>query len=329
MRILTANPRGFCAGVERAIGIVERALELYGAPVYVRHEVVHNRHVVDGLRAKGAVFVEDLNEIPQASVAIFSAHGVSKAVREEAAARNLKIFDATCPLVAKVHLEVNHYQEQGRECILIGEAGHQEVAGTLGQYRRTDGIGGMYLVESVADVWKLEVKNPDFLAFVTQTTLSMDDTAKVIAALTQRFPKIIGPGKEDICYAAQNRQNAVKKLAAQCDLILVVGSPHSHNSVRLAELAEKCGVPAYLIENAKDLKQEWVQGKKTVGVTAGASVPEILVQQVIVRLKKWGGTTVTENPGIRETITFKMPRELASAGNRFGRGSAMPDYSRV
>ena len=250
MEIHLANPRGFCAGVDRAIGIVERALELFGAPVYVRHEVVHNKYVVDGLRQKGAIFVDELHEVPDDATVIFSAHGVAKAVRQEAARRKLRVFDAICPLVTKVHMEVGRYQQEGRECILIGHAGHPEVEGTLGQYTARKGRGGMYLVESVDDVWKLEVKDPEFLAFVTQTTLSMDDTAVVIDALRTRFPKIVGPKKEDICYATQNRQDAVKGLLKDCDLILVVGSQTSSNSTRLKEIAEKQGIAAYLIDNA-------------------------------------------------------------------------------
>jgi 4-hydroxy-3-methylbut-2-enyl diphosphate reductase len=314
MQIILANPRGFCAGVDRAIGIVERALELFGAPVYVRHEVVHNKYVVDGLREKGAVFVDELDEVPDDATVIFSAHGVAKSVREEAARRGLRVFDAICPLVTKVHMEVGHYQKEGRECILIGHAGHPEVEGTLGQYRRADGKGGMYLVESVEDVWNLKVKNPDFLAFVTQTTLSMDDTAEVIDALRKRFPNIAGPKKEDICYATQNRQDAVKKLVKQCELILVVGSQTSSNSTRLKEIAEKQGLAAYLIDNADEIKREWLQGIKTVGVTAGASAPEVLVEQVVARLREWGGEAVNEAPGIREQVVFSLPRELARTG---------------
>ncbi len=314
MQIILANPRGFCAGVDRAIGIVERALELFGAPVYVRHEVVHNKYVVDGLRDKGAVFVDELNEVPDEATVIFSAHGVSKSVREEAARRGLRVFDAICPLVTKVHMEVGHYQKEGRECILIGHAGHPEVEGTLGQYRRADGKGGMYLVESVEDVWNLKVKNPDFLAFVTQTTLSMDDTAEVIDALRKRFPNIAGPKKEDICYATQNRQDAVKKLVKQCELILVVGSQTSSNSTRLKEIAEKQGLAAYLIDNADEIRREWLEGIRTVGVTAGASAPEVLVEQVVARLREWGGETVNEAPGIREQVVFSLPRELARTG---------------
>lgn len=313
MQIILANPRGFCAGVDRAIGIVERALELFGAPVYVRHEVVHNKYVVDGLREKGAVFVDELDEVPDDSTVIFSAHGVAKRVREEAARRQLRIFDAICPLVTKVHMEVGRYQDEGRECILIGHAGHPEVEGTLGQYRRRDGIGGMYLVESVGDVWKLEVKNPGFLAFVTQTTLSMDDTAVVIDALRKRFPAIVGPKKEDICYATQNRQDAVKKLVKQCDVILVVGSQTSSNSTRLKEIAEKQGIPAYLIDSADEIEQHWIKDKNVIGVTAGASAPEALVEQVVERLREWGGETVQEAAGIRENVVFSLPRELTKA----------------
>jgi 4-hydroxy-3-methylbut-2-en-1-yl diphosphate reductase len=311
MQILLANPRGFCAGVDRAIEIVERALELFGAPVYVRHEVVHNKYVVHSLREKGAVFVEELDEVPDDSTVIFSAHGVSKAVREEAARRTLRVFDAICPLVTKVHMEVGKYQEEERECILIGHEGHPEVEGTIGQYKLPkNGNGGMYLVESVEDVLKLEVKNPDTLAFVTQTTLSMDDTAEVIDALRERFPKIDGPKKEDICYATQNRQDAVKNLVSKCDLILVVGSPNSSNSTRLMELSQKVGVPAYLIDDASEIEREWLNDKENIGLTAGASAPEILVEEVISQLKEWGATMVEENPGITERVVFSLPKEL-------------------
>ena len=314
MQIHLANPRGFCAGVDRAIGIVERALELFGAPVYVRHEVVHNKYVVDGLRDKGAIFVDELNEVPDDATVIFSAHGVAKAVREEAARRKLRVFDAICPLVTKVHMEVGRYQEEGRECILIGHAGHPEVEGTLGQYRRLeDGRGGMYLVESVDDVTALTVKDPSFLAFVTQTTLSMDDTAVVIDALRERFPKIVGPKKEDICYATQNRQDAVKNLLPQCDLIIVVGSQTSSNSTRLKEIAEKQGIPAFLIDSAQEIKDEWLIGKRSVGVTAGASAPEILVERVVKKLTESGGLEVLEVPGIKEQVVFSLPRELVSS----------------
>jgi 4-hydroxy-3-methylbut-2-enyl diphosphate reductase len=314
MEIHLANPRGFCAGVDRAIGIVERALDLFGAPVYVRHEVVHNKYVVDGLRQKGAIFVDELHEVPDDATVIFSAHGVAKAVRQEAARRKLRVFDAICPLVTKVHMEVGHYQQEGRECILIGHAGHPEVEGTLGQYTMRKDRGGMYLVESVEDVWKLEVKDPDFLAFVTQTTLSMDDTAVVIDALRKRFPKIVGPKKEDICYATQNRQDAVKGLLKDCDLILVVGSQTSSNSTRLKEIAEKQGIAAYLIDNADEIQHDWLAGKRSVGVTAGASAPEVLVEQVVARLKAWGGQAVNEVPGIIEQVVFSLPKELVRAG---------------
>jgi 4-hydroxy-3-methylbut-2-enyl diphosphate reductase len=310
MQITLANPRGFCAGVDRAIEIVERALAIFGAPVYVRHEVVHNKYVVETLRNQGAVFVEELNEVPDGATVIFSAHGVSKAVRREAARRKLRVYDAICPLVTKVHMEVGHYQAEGRECILIGHAGHPEVEGTLGQYHTDDGTGGMYLVESVQDVWDLEIKNPDFLAFVTQTTLSMDDTAEVIDALRKRFPKIDGPKKEDICYATQNRQDAVKKLTKTCDIILVVGSQNSSNSTRLMEISQKVGVPAYLIDNASEIQREWLNGKTSIGITAGASAPEVLVEEVIKKLKEWGAKTVTEAPGIREKVVFSLPRDL-------------------
>ena len=311
MKIVMANPRGFCAGVDRAIEIVERALELFGAPVYVRHEVVHNKYVVDRLRYKGAIFVEELDEVPDDSTVIFSAHGVAKMVREEAARRKLRVYDAICPLVTKVHMEVGHYQDEGRECILIGHEGHPEVEGTLGQYQPQNNSGGMYLVESVEDVWNLEVKNPDFLAFVTQTTLSMDDTAEVIDALRERFSNIAGPKKEDICYATQNRQDAVKNLSEQCDLILVVGSPNSSNSTRLMEISEKVGVPSYLIDNASEIKQQWLDGKQCIGVTAGASAPEVLVEAVINQLQEWGADSVDEAPGKIEKVVFSLPRELA------------------
>ena len=316
MQITLANPRGFCAGVDRAIEIVERALKLFGMPVYVRHEVVHNKYVVDTLRDKGAVFVNELDEVPDNSVVIFSAHGVSKAVREEAVRRNLRVFDAICPLVTKVHMEVGRYQDEGRECILIGHAGHPEVEGTLGQYRPSNGNGAMYLVESVEDVEKMEVKNPEFLAFVTQTTLSVDDTSEVIDALRLRFPKIVGPKKEDICYATQNRQDAVKKLTGDCDLILVVGSQNSSNSTRLMEISQKKGVPAYLIDNVTEIQREWLESKSNIGVTAGASAPEVLVEEVIDQLQKWGVENVTEAPGIRESVVFSLPRELYSDAAR-------------
>ena len=311
MQLVLANPRGFCAGVDRAIGIVERALELFGAPVYVRHEVVHNKYVVDRLRSKGAVFVEELGAVPEDSTVVFSAHGVSKKVREEAAQRKIRVFDAICPLVTKVHMEVGHYQDEGRECILIGHEGHPEVEGTLGQYQTKDGEGGMYLVESVEDVQNLEVKNPNFLAFVTQTTLSMDDTAVVIDSLHKRFPRIVGPKKEDICYATQNRQDAVKKLAKKCDLMLVVGSTNSSNSTRLMEISLKLGVPSYLIDNESEIRREWLKNTQVIGLTAGASAPEVLVMAVIERLKQWGAKTFTEAPGEREKVVFSLPKELA------------------
>ena len=311
MEIILANPRGFCAGVDRAIEIVERAIEVFGAPIYVRHEVVHNRYVVDGLRERGAVFVEELSEVPGKSTVIFSAHGVSKQIQSEARERQLQVFDATCPLVTKVHIEVHHHANEGREIIFIGHAGHPEVEGTMGQY--VNPKGGIYLVESPEDVATLEVKNPDSLAYVTQTTLSIDDTVAVVNALKQKFPKIIGPKKDDICYATQNRQDAVKKLAGDCDVILVVGSPNSSNSNRLREIAEKLGKRAFLIDDAKQLKQEWVADAGRIGVTAGASAPEILVQQVVNQLKEWGGLVVMENVGIEEKVVFSLPKELRSA----------------
>ena len=319
MEIHLANPRGFCAGVDRAIGIVERALELFGAPVYVRHEVVHNKYVVDGLRTKGAIFVDELDEVPDDATVIFSAHGVAKAVREDAARRQLRVFDAICPLVTKVHMEVGQYQAEGRECILIGHAGHPEVEGTLGQYSKgSNGRGGMYLVESVDDVGKLKVKNPNYLAFVTQTTLSMDDTAEVIDTLRKRFPEIVGPKKEDICYATQNRQDAVKGMVEYCDLILVVGSQTSSNSTRLKEIAEKQGIPAYLIDSAAEIRTAWLENKRSVGVTAGASAPEVLVEQVVQTLRDHGGHTVNEVPGITEQVVFSLPRELVNATETAG-----------
>lgn len=311
MNIKLANPRGFCAGVDRAIEIVERAITLFGAPIYVRHEVVHNRYVVEGLKEKGAIFVEELSEVPDAATVIFSAHGVSQAVRQEAYSRDLTVFDATCPLVTKVHMEVARFSKAGKECILIGHHGHPEVEGTMGQYNNEQ--GGMYLVEDEQDVEKLEVKNPQALAFVTQTTLSMDDTGRVIDALRRKFTAIQGPHKEDICYATQNRQDAVKQLARQVDVILVVGSQNSSNSNRLKELAEQEGVPAYLIDNANELEQAWVTGKNDIGVTAGASAPEILVQQVVDRLISWGAQAPHEQKGREETITFSLPKPLRAA----------------
>ena len=309
MQVILANPRGFCAGVDRAIEIVERALELFGAPIYVRHEVVHNRFVVEGLRNKGAIFVDELDEVPDDATVIFSAHGVPRAVQEEAQQRGLKVFDATCPLVTKVHLEIARFSKAGQECILIGHAGHPEVEGTMGQFDDSQG-GRMYLVEKVEDVAKLQIHNPDTLAYVTQTTLSMDDTAAIIDALRQRFPKIHGPRRDDICYATQNRQDAVKNLADASDVVLVVGSINSSNSNRLKEVAERRNTPAYLIDDADEIKREWLQGKQRIGVTAGASAPEVLVEQVINRLREWGADTVDESQGRRETITFSLPKEL-------------------
>jgi len=309
MHIKLANPRGFCAGVDRAIEIVNRALEVFGPPIYVRHEVVHNKFVVEDLRARGAVFVEELHQVPDNYIVIFSAHGVSKAVRDEADRRGLKVFDATCPLVTKVHMEVVRYSREGRECVLIGHAGHPEVEGTMGQYDASNG-GSIYLVENEEDVARLRVRNPDTVAFVTQTTLSMDDTSKVIDALRQRFPNVGGPRKDDICYATQNRQDAVKQLAVECDLVLVVGSPNSSNSNRLRELAERIGTPAYLIDGAEDLKREWFEGIDKIGITAGASAPEVLVRGVIEQLREWGATGAEELEGRPENITFSMPKEL-------------------
>ncbi len=309
MRIKLANPRGFCAGVDRAIEIVNRALEVFEPPIYVRHEVVHNKFVVEDLRARGAIFVEELDEVPDDNIVIFSAHGVSKAVRDEAEHRGLKVFDATCPLVTKVHLEVVRYSNDGRECVLIGHAGHPEVEGTMGQYDERHG-GHIYLVEDEADVATLKVKNPESLAFVTQTTLSMDDTSRVIDALKARFPAISGPRKDDICYATQNRQDAVKQLADGCDVVLVVGSPNSSNSNRLRELSDRMGTPAYLIDGAEDLKREWFTDNAVIGVTAGASAPEVLVRGVIECLRDWGAQVVEELEGRPENVTFSMPKEL-------------------
>ena len=309
MQILLANPRGFCAGVDRAISIVERALELYGAPIYVRHEVVHNRYVVDSLRERGAVFIEEIAEVPDGSILIFSAHGVSQAVRAEAKARDLTmLFDATCPLVTKVHMEVARASRRGTEAILIGHAGHPEVEGTMGQYSNPQ--GGMYLVESPEDVWKLQVKDENNLCFMTQTTLSVDDTSDVIDALRQRFPKIIGPRKDDICYATTNRQEAVRNLAGDADVVLVVGSKNSSNSNRLAELAQRMGKRAFLIDDATDIQEEWVKEAKCVGVTAGASAPDILVQNVVARLQQLGGGEAIPLEGREENIVFEVPKEL-------------------
>ena len=309
MYIKLANPRGFCAGVDRAIEIVNRALEVFGPPIYVRHEVVHNKFVVEDLRARGAVFVEELDQVPDDVIVIFSAHGVSKAVRDEAANRGLKVFDATCPLVTKVHMEVVRYSREGRECILIGHEGHPEVEGTMGQYDASNG-GAIYLVEDEADVAELQVRDPQNLAFVTQTTLSMDDTSKVIDALRARFPAIGGPRKDDICYATQNRQDAVKFMAPKVDLVLVVGSQNSSNSNRLRELAERMGTPAYLIDGAEDLKSEWFDGVAGVGITAGASAPEVLVRGVVEQLRAWGAEGECELEGRPENVTFSMPKEL-------------------
>jgi 4-hydroxy-3-methylbut-2-enyl diphosphate reductase len=305
MQVLLAKPRGFCAGVDRAIEIVERALKIHGAPIYVRHEVVHNKFVVGDLRSKGAVFVEDLSEVPAGSTLIFSAHGVSQEVRREAAARQLKIFDATCPLVTKVHVEVAKMRASGREIVMIGHQGHPEVEGTMGQSQ-----GGMYLVETPADVARLQVADPSNLAFVTQTTLSVDDASQIIAALKVRFPQIVGPKKDDICYATQNRQDAIKSLARQCDVVIVVGSPNSSNSNRLREVAANQDVAAYMIDNARELRPEWVAGKARIGLTAGASAPEVLVHEVITRLQELGAREVSELGGITEGVTFPLPKGL-------------------
>jgi len=312
MEVVLANPRGFCAGVDRAIEIVERALDLFGAPIYVRHEVVHNKFVVDGLRERGAVFVDELNEVPDGNTVIFSAHGVSQAVRQEAAARDLRVFDATCPLVTKVHLEVTRHCKAGDEVILIGHKGHPEVEGTMGQYQCDDPGTGIYLVETPDDVKNLTVNNPAALSFVTQTTLSMDDTETVIDALREKFPAIKGPKKDDICYATQNRQDAVKRLSSDCEVVLVVGSPNSSNSNRLREIAEKEGRKGYLIDGPEDMKQAWFDGVSKVGVTAGASAPEILVESVIYQLEGWGVNSVTTDGGEPENVVFSLPKELIS-----------------
>ena len=306
MDVLLANPRGFCAGVERAISIVERALALYGSPIYVRHEVVHNKFVVDDLRAKGAVFVEALDQVPAGSTVIFSAHGVAPAIRREAEARGLKVFDATCPLVTKVHVEVAKMRAQGRSVVMIGHRGHPEVEGTMGQ-----ADSGMYLVETAEDAACLQVADPEQLSYVTQTTLSVDDAAAIVAALKRRFPRIVGPKKDDICYATQNRQDAVKALAAQCDLVIVVGSPNSSNSNRLREVGQTLGVTAHMIDDASQLKPEWLQGRERVGVTAGASAPEVLVLEVIARLQALGAKRVDQLKGKEEGVTFPLPKELA------------------
>jgi len=311
MEILLANPRGFCAGVDRAIDIVERALQRLGPPIYVRHEVVHNRYVVDRLRVLGAVFVDELDEVPDGATVIFSAHGVSRTVEEEAARRGLQVFDATCPLVTKVHVEVARYAKEGREVVLIGHAGHPEVEGTMGRYDTSNG-GRIYLVEHPEDVARLQVRDPGHLAFVTQTTLSVDDTALVIDALRVRFPKLAGPRKEDICYATQNRQDAVKSLVRRCDIVLVVGSPSSSNSNRLREIAQKAGIPGYLIDGPEDLRREWFDGKTRVGVTAGASAPDVLVKRVVERLREWGGGAAEEISGRPEHVVFSLPKQLRS-----------------
>ena len=314
MKILLANPRGFCAGVDRAIEIVERALELFGPPIYVRHEVVHNRFVVDGLRRKGAIFVEELDEVPDDATVIFSAHGVARAVQTEAQRRQLTVFDATCPLVTKVHMEVTRYAREGREVVLIGHAGHPEVEGTMGQFDADHG-GRIVLVESVTDVDSLEFANPERVAFVTQTTLSVDDTAAIVDALRARFPALTGPRKEDICYATQNRQDAVKKLVQQVDVMLVVGSRTSSNSNRLREIAEKAGIPGHLIDGPEDLREQWFTDCAAVGVTAGASAPELLVRQVIEKLRGWGGDFAEEVEGRSEQVVFSLPKLLRKNQN--------------
>jgi 4-hydroxy-3-methylbut-2-enyl diphosphate reductase len=309
MDILLANPRGFCAGVERAIEIVERALKVFGAPIYVRHEVVHNKFVVDDLRSKGAVFVEELDEVPDGATVIFSAHGVSQFVRQEADRRGLRVFDATCPLVTKVHVEVSRMHDAGREIVMIGHRGHPEVEGTMGQTR-----GGMYLVEKVEDVGRLNVRDESRLAYVTQTTLSVDDAAAIVAALKQCFPSIVGPKKDDICYATQNRQDAVKQMAERCDLIIVVGSPNSSKSNRLREVAKNRGVEAFLVDSAEQIRPEWFAGKQQIGVTAGASAPDVLVQQVIAFILKAGAHSVHQLEGSPEHVVFPLPKELAEEG---------------
>ena len=310
MEVVLANPRGFCAGVDRAIAIVEQALTQFGAPIYVRHEVVHNKFVVDDLREKGAVFVEELYEVPAGATVVFSAHGVSKAVRAEADARGLRVFDATCPLVTKVHVEVAKMREQGRDIVMIGHAGHPEVEGTMGQVE-----SGIHLVDSVEDVASLDVRDPERLAYVTQTTLSVDDAAEIVTALKARFPSIVGPKRDDICYATQNRQDAVKALVHAVDAVIVVGSPNSSNSNRLREVAEYRGVPAWMVDRAEELREEWVAGRRRIGVTAGASAPEILVRQVIDRLKELGAHAVTELVGTPESVVFPMPKGLAGEGH--------------
>ena len=311
MKVLLANPRGFCAGVDRAIEIVERALAIHGAPIYVRHEVVHNRFVVEDLKSKGAVFVEDLTEVPEGATVIFSAHGVSQEVRQQADRLRLKVFDATCPLVTKVHVEVAKMREQGREIVVIGHHGHPEVEGTMGQ-----STGGMYLVENRGDVAQLSVRDENNLAFVTQTTLSVDDARDIVEALKTRFPRIVGPKRDDICYATQNRQDAVKTLARQCDVVIVVGSPNSSNSNRLREVARNQGVRAHMVDDAAELRAEWIAGARVVGVTAGASAPEVLVKRVVERLQSLGAASVEELSGIAEKVVFPLPRPLMEQGER-------------
>jgi len=308
MEILLANPRGFCAGVERAIAIVERALEQYGPPIYVRHEIVHNSFVVGDLRKKGAIFVDELTEVPTGAMVIFSAHGVAKAVEKEAAARGLKVFDATCPLVTKVHVEVAKMLKAGRELVMIGHRGHPEAEGTMGQAER-----GMHLIETVADAERLEVRDPDQLAYVTQTTLSVDDAAAIVEVLKRRFPAIVGPKKDDICYATQNRQDAVKFLVPHCDVVIVVGSPNSSNSNRLREVAENLGTPAYMVDNAGQIERAWIEGRSRIGVTAGASAPESLVREVVARLESFGAGSVRQLTGVEENVVFPMPKGLGAA----------------
>jgi 4-hydroxy-3-methylbut-2-enyl diphosphate reductase len=312
VKILLANPRGFCAGVDRAIEIVERALTVFGPPIHVRHEVVHNRHVVERLRALGAVFVDELDQVPDGATVIFSAHGVPRAVQDEAKQRGLNVFDATCPLVTKVHMEVSRYARDAREVVLIGHAGHPEVEGTMGQFDTAFG-GRILLVESVADVERLDIRNPERIAFVTQTTLSVDDTAEIVDALRRRFPALAGPRKEDICYATQNRQDAVKRLLTECDVLVVVGSRASSNSNRLRELAERAGVPGYLVDGPDDMQRSWFEGKRAAGVTAGASAPEILVTEVVERLRSWGGVGAEEMIGRPEHVIFSLPKSLRPA----------------
>ena len=319
MRILLANPRGFCAGVDRAIDIVERAIELFGAPIHVRHEVVHNRHVVERLRELGAVFVDELDEVPDGATVIFSAHGVSRAVEDEAERRRLTVFNATCPLVTKVHMEVARFAREAREVILIGHEGHPEVEGTMGRFDSSYG-GRIVLIESVEDAESVVVRDPACLAFVTQTTLSVDDTAGIVAALRRRFPELASPRKEDICYATQNRQDAVKQLLTECDVLIVVGSVTSSNSNRLRELADRAGVPGYLVDGPADLQAEWFEGRQTVGVTAGASAPEILVQQVIDRLRNWGGAAPVELRGREEHVVFVLPKALRTGRRETSEG---------